>query len=147
MTYVDLSSDFSDEALAKLLDFGTIYLSGGNTFAFMNDSRQRNLMPILKKHLSNGGLLIGASAGSIMMTPTIELAKFGDENTVELTDLVGFNFVDFEFQPHFEESQNDEYLSAYMRKNTNTLYLSRDHSGLFYEDGAITLFGEVKKCD
>ena len=84
--YFDLSDVFTDEMLAELSTYAAIYLSGGNTFTFMDMARKRGLQTILEQYLANGGVLIGASAGSIMCTPSIELAKFGDENEVGMTD-------------------------------------------------------------
>lgn len=140
--YFDLSEDFSDDALTNILDYGTIYLSGGNTYVFMDSARKRNLYPILKKHLSNNGLLIGASAGSIMMTPSISLAGFEDENIPNLKDTTGFNFVDFEFHPHFN---NIDYAFEHMRNKDNDLYVCKDGEGMFYSNGEVKLFGEVSK--
>lgn len=144
--YFDLSDDFSDEALSKLLDYGAVYLSGGNTYACMDSAKKRNIYPILKKHLENGGLLIGASAGSIMMTPTIDLAGIGgDKNTPNLKDTAGFNFVDFEFHPHFKDKEVPDYLSEYMKGEEHDLYTCKDGSGIFYSNGETILFGEVSK--
>lgn len=144
--YFDLSSNFSEEALLKLLDYGAIYLSGGNTYAFMDAANKRNIYPILKKHLENGGLLIGASAGSIMMTPSINLAGIGgDKNTTNLKDTAGFNFVNFEFHPHFKDNEVPDCLSEYMKGKDYNLYTCKDGSGIFYSNGEIRLFGEVSK--
>lgn len=142
--YFDLSKDFSDEELAKLLDYGAIYLSGGNTYVFMDSARKRNIYPILEKHLENRGLLIGASAGSIMMTPSIDLAGLEDKNIPNLKDTTGFGFVDFEFHPHFKEG-NNEYISTYTRGKYNDLYVCKDGAGIFYSNGEIKLFGDVFK--
>lgn len=142
--YFDLSEGFSDEALAKLLEYGTIYLSGGNTYVFMDSANKRNLRPILKKHLDNEGLLIGASAGSIMMTPSIDLAGFEDENSPNLQNTKGFSFVGFEFHPHFHTEYNDR-LSQYMEKRSSEMYTCKDGSGIFYADGKISLFGGASK--
>ena len=145
--YFDLSGNFSDEALLKLLDYGAIYLSGGNTYVFMDSAKKRNIYPILKKHLENGGLLIRASAGSIMMTPTIDLAGIGgDKNTPNLKDTTGFNFVNFEFHPHFKNNEAPGCLSEYMKGKDYDLYTCEDGSGILYSNGEITLFGEVSKC-
>lgn len=142
--YFDLSENFSDEALAKLLNYGTIYLSGGNTYVFMDSARKRNIYPILKKHLENGGLLVGASAGSIMLTPSIDLAGFGDENTPNLNDTTGFNFVGFEFHPHYNPTDTD-YLLEYTKRKNIDLYMCKDGDGIFYSNGEIRIFGEVSK--
>ena len=144
--YFDLSNNFSDEALLKLLDYGAIYLSGGNTYVFMDSAKKRNIYSILKKHLENGGLLIGASAGSIMMTPSIDLAGIGgDENIPNIEDTVGFNFVYFEFHPHYKWGEDQNILSKYMERKVNDLYVCKDGGGIFYSNGEIKLFGEVSK--
>lgn len=144
--YFDLSDDFSDEALSKLLDYGAVYLSGGNTYAFMDSAKKRNIYPILKKHLENEGLLIGASAGSIMMTPSIDLAGIGgDKNTPNLKDTTGFNFVNFEFHPHFKDNEVPDYLSEHMKGKNHDLYTCKDGSGIFFSNGEVRLLGEVSK--
>lgn len=141
--YFDLSENFSNEDLRKLLGYGTIYLSGGNTYIFMDSARKRNIYSILKKHLEDGGLIVGASAGAIMMTPSIDLAGFEDENTPNLKDTSGFAFVDFEFHPHFKDTDVD-YLSSYMKKGDH-VYTCKDGDGIFYSNGEIKFFGEVSK--
>ncbi len=144
--YFDLSKNFSDERLLDLLNYGTIYLSGGNTYVFMNSANKRNLLPILKKHLNNNGLLIGASAGSIMITPSIDLAGDSDENIPHMKDTKGFGFVDFEFQPHFINSQEEQrYMSDYKSKREIEIYVCKDGDGVYVGQKSIEFFGEVKE--
>lgn len=145
--YFDLSSNFSDEILTQLPNhYGTIYLSGGNTYVFMDSARKRNIEPMLKKHLESTGLIIGASAGAIMMTPSIDLAGIEDENIPGLTDGAGFGFVDFEFHPHFKHEQEEcIFLSGYRKKKNRKLYVCPDRSGLFYSEGKIKLFGDTSE--
>lgn len=138
--YFDLSQNFSDEDLSKLVSYGVIYLSGGNTYTFLDSANKRCLKEILQKVLDRGGLLIGASAGSLMMTPTIGLASHCDENSVSLQDTKGFSFVPFEFHPHYIDSDND-FLSGY--KTNSKIYLCRDGDGVFISDSEIKKFGDV----
>lgn len=138
--YFDLSSDFSGIDLEKLLDYKIIYLSGGNTYEFLKDAKERNLKNILKQ--STSALLIGASAGSILMTPTIDICSIEDENTVNLSDTSGFGFVDFEFSPHFKESDRELLLNY---KKDRDIYLCKDGDGIFYNNGEIKLFGDITK--
>lgn len=142
--YFDLSKNFSDEDLMRLLNYGTIYLSGGNTYIFMDSANKRNLQAILKKHLENDGLLIGASAGSIMMTPSIDLAGLEDENSPNLQNTKGFGFVDFEFHPHFD-IKDENRLSNFSEKRNYEIYTCKDGSGIFYSNGEVKLFGETTK--
>lgn len=138
--YFDLSNNFSDGDLNRLVEYGVVYLSGGNTYTFLNSAKKRNLQPILEKILDKGGLLIGASAGSLMMTPTIELAA--SENLISLQDSSGFNFVPFEFFPHYT-AEGKGFPSQYATKNT--IYLCKDGDGVFVSDRGIKKYGDVNE--
>lgn len=143
--YFDLSDAFTDEMLAELSAYAAIYLSGGNTFTFMDSARKRGLQTILEQHLANGGVLIGASAGSIMCAPSIEIAKFGDENEVGMTDFSGFGFVDFEFHPHFVGTMEEkELLCEYQKKNARKIYVCKDGAGLYATNTGVESFGGVE---
>lgn len=143
--YFDLSSAFTDEMLATLPDYAAVYLSGGNTFTFMDSARKRGLQTILERYLADGGVLIGASAGSIMCAPSIELAKFGDENEVGMTDFAGFGFVDFEFHPHFSGDWDEsERLAEYQGAHKRAIYTCKDGAGLHITNSGVEPFGEAE---
>lgn len=146
LTYFDLSDNFSDQQLEGILQFGTIHLSGGNTFGFLDYIKQRSFEKILRTHLDNKGLIIGVSAGSLVLTPNIKIAEFpeADENVVGLTDLSALNFVNFEFQPHFKESQI-EMLQDYSKSSDSIIYAATDSDGVLVIDEEIKLFGKVLK--
>lgn len=139
--YFDLSNNFSDKKLKELLSYGTIYLSGGNTYVFLDYLKRRDMYPILKEHLNNNGLIIGASAGSIVLTPSIDLAGDCDENTPLILDTSGLAFVDFEFYPHFtNETEQLKYLSKYKKNKHTKIYLCKNGSGIFYFNKQIKQF-------
>ena len=143
--YFDLSSDFSDDELKTLSSYKTIFLSGGNTFTFMESAQNRNLYSLLKEVLDNGGLVIGQSAGAIMTTPSIDIAAWGDGNDVNLVDTSGFSFVDFEFHPHFNESKAElDFVSEYSTKKNGKVYACKDGDGILISDRSINLFGNIK---
>lgn len=144
--YFDLSARFSDAKLQSLNEYRVIYLSGGNTFVFMNDARKRNLYPILKHVADAGGLLIGASAGSLMLSPSIESASDEDENSVGMTDFTGFSFVDCEFYPHWVSSESQRaFLDGYKKRHDATIYTCEDGGGIFLEGSSILTFGNITK--
>ena len=142
--YFDLSDLFTDEMLATLPTYAAIYLSGGNTFTFMDMARKRRLQTILEQHLANEGILIGASAGSIMCTPSIEIAGHEDANEVGMTDFTGFGFVDFEFQPHFTDTPDERaWLVEYQQKHGQKIYACKDGSGLHVTNTEVIRFGNI----
>jgi dipeptidase E len=107
-----------------LSDYGTIYVCGGNTFKLMKYVAQSNFKDEVIKCLDRGGLYIGTSAGSIIVTPTIRIAGEidPDENSVNLTNLEGMNLVDFEILPHYSP-ENDAELEAYKKKTSREIKL------------------------
>lgn len=144
--YFDLSENFSDEQLLGLTAYGTIYLSGGNTYVFMDSANKRDLLFVLKKHMEQDGLLIGASAGAIMMTPSIDIASNEDENTPNLEDTTAFGFLDFEFHPHFSNSSEElKYLSQYHKEKGVEIYVCKNGDGLFVSNNQVQLFGTTMK--
>lgn len=132
LEYFDLSDQFSDEDLKRVLNYGTIHLSGGNTYEFLNWIRKRHFKSLLKAHVEKNGLIIGVSAGSIILTPTITIAS--SENTIGLKDATGLNFVDFEFNPHFQNTAEElEKLTRYSLQTPNIIYSCSDKNGIFFD--------------
>jgi len=145
--YFDLSSQYTIKKLKQTLQFGAIHLSGGNTFQFLNSVRKRSFQKILKRHLDNEGLIIGVSAGSIILTPSIHTASFnGDVNAIRLRDWTGLNLLPFEFYPHFNSSKNEiDKLIDHSVSTENLILACMDGDGILFENNRITCIGNVTK--
>ena len=93
--------DFMDDILNS---YDVLHLPGGNTWLFLYMLRERNLLPAIKRFSDNGGVIIGESAGSIIMTPNIEIAKFADPDIVgDLLDSTqSLGLVPFTIKPHWQ---------------------------------------------
>jgi dipeptidase E len=124
-----------------------IFLSGGNTFYFLEHLRKKNLLRELKAFVARGGVLAGLSAGAIIMTPNINTAGFPafdcDENEEGLLDWKSLGLVKFEFFPHYVNSRRYSIeLSSYTELSKYPLYASRDGSGIIVEGSDIKFIGE-----
>lgn len=147
LKYFDLYDNYSDDRLNEVFNFGTILLSGGNTFEFINLIRKRFFNIVIKKHLHNKGLLIGVSAGAIVLTSRINIAiTAGDINSVFIEDLNGLKILPFEFFPHFlgSKKQYDDIIN-YSYKTKNNIYVCSDSDGIFYENNHIHCIGNLFK--
>lgn len=105
--YYDLDLEYEENRFNTIFENDAIHLSGGNTFYFLSLLQKRNAMELLRSYVHKGGILIGVSAGSILTTPTIEMAGYGkdaDENHIGLMDKQALALVDFEFSPHWDGS-------------------------------------------
>ncbi|MFC1953750.1 Type 1 glutamine amidotransferase-like domain-containing protein, partial [Chloroflexota bacterium] len=96
--YFELDEDYYPDKLDTLLSCDAIHLSGGNTYYFLHWLRKRGLMDTLTQYVSQGGVLIGVSAGSILMTPDISTSSISDDKQMEgESGYKGLNLVDFSF--------------------------------------------------
>ncbi|WP_142413926.1 Type 1 glutamine amidotransferase-like domain-containing protein [Hathewaya massiliensis] len=149
--YFDLDLEYDELKIFDIFKFDAIHLSGGNTFYFLHLLRKRGLIENLQSYVSKGGVLIGVSAGSILMTKTIEIAghgKDGDENIIGIQNNSALNLVDFEFMPHWdgtEESLNS--VRSYARLNNTVVYVCKDGDGIVVDNDNVRLIGNVVKIE
>jgi dipeptidase E len=134
------------ELIFKTADM--IYLSGGNTFYFLKSILRNHLDRLLLEFVLRGGVLVGLSAGAIVMTPSIATASYPkfdrDENTVGISNFEAMGLVDFEFFPHF--TPEPEYSSELQKQSKlikHPLYGVSDGGGIVVENGRLSFFGDV----
>ena len=72
--YYDLDQEYQPDQLGVLLSCDAVHLSGGNTFTFLYRLRQRGMIEVLQQYAANGGVLIGTSAGAMLLTRAIATA-------------------------------------------------------------------------
>ena len=146
---VAIDRPLSPRAEAALFACDAIFLGGGNTFAFLKSLRERGLIPKLRAFAKRGGILLGLSAGSILLTPKIATAEVPsldkDNNEVGLRNLAALGLVRFEFSPHYSRSvRADRELLRYSRRLSHPVYACADGEGIVVRNGRIRLIGNVK---
>ncbi len=121
-------------------DFDVIYMCGGNTFYILDRIRKTGFDKIIRKHLLNGKLYVGVSAGSIILSQSIELAGWGseaDENFIKLHNLRGLNFTNFVLFPHYKDKLRAE-IGEFRKKVNYSVENLRDGE-------AIEIIGDKKR--
>jgi len=133
---VDISADGVDWK-ARLKDVDVLWLTGGNTFHLLNQARKTGFDTWLKQH-GKGKVYVGASASTILLTPTIAIAAEpgGDENFCGITDFTGLHYVDFEVEPHCDAARF-ETMAEYAARTPNALYALDDLSAIRVVDGQV----------
>jgi dipeptidase E len=131
-----------------LFSADAIFLGGGNTFYFLKQIRERRLLAKFRSFVKRGGVLMGLSAGGILMTPNIMTASVpsmdSDENEVGLKDLKALGLVPFEFSPHYHPSRSvDRELLAYSRRLPHPVYACADGQGVIVKSGSVQFVGRV----
>ena len=130
------------------LDTDAIYLSGGNTFSFKHSLQRAKLEPALQRFVAKGGALLGQSAGSILMTPSLATSSIGpivDDNEVGLKDLSGLGLIDISFVPHYAARREIvTRLRKFSASSKNRLLIAaEDGAGVIKSDGQVTILGPV----
>jgi dipeptidase E len=140
----ELGSSYDESKLQELYDCDLIHLSGGNTFQFLENINKRKFKDFLLKYLKKGGLLVGISAGSYVMTPTIEITTLYKDNP-PIIDYTAMNLVDFEFLPHYQNKEGmlDIFLKYSKNNEERTIYLCKDDSGIYVNDDEVELIGDL----
>ncbi|MDA8791868.1 Type 1 glutamine amidotransferase-like domain-containing protein [Bacteriovoracaceae bacterium] len=129
-------------------DSDCIHLAGGNTFSFLWNLREKNLMKKLRNFAKDGGVLCGTSAGSIILTKDIKLAGYPsfdkDDNEVGIKKLSSLNLVDFYFFPHFKSSKRYvEAIKSFSIKNKQKILACKDDSGVVVQNEKVEIVGDV----
>lgn len=152
--YFDIDEDYNENARKEAFKSDIVYLSGGNTIKFLKNIRRRKVDKDLNMFLKAGGVVIGVSAGAMLLTKSIACTvnyhseignlkettgyDYGDLNK---EDLIGLGLLDFEFIPHFKNSNKDVLLKGYIDSSSNTIFGCSDGAGLVIKDEEIEICG------
>jgi len=139
--FYDLDEPHSAEEMAELFACDAIHLSGGHTGGFLQRLRRSGILDPLRDWALRGGILIGTSAGAILMTPTIAIdAIFSGGKPEEVMNGGALNLLPFEFFPHLNVKST--YLAELVRYSTHTT-----RPIVAVNDGAgIVISGGLAKC-
>jgi dipeptidase E len=139
----------SAEELAGLMACDAIHLSGGDTRHFLDGLIQADMLALLRRWAEDGRVLIGASAGAILLTPTIALdAIFRGADPAREPTSAALNLAPFEFFPHLDQSP--AYLPAliaYSRSNNRPILACPDGDGVIVEDGEVEFIGNILRIE
>lgn len=137
----------SKSAISRALNTDIVYLAGGNTFYYLKHLRAQGLISALRDYAESGGVIVGLSAGALLLTPHIELASIpsheADENDVGLKNLRALGLVRFEFSPHYSprSGKSTRELLKYSRQTKNPVYACEDGGGLVIDRGEMRTLG------
>lgn len=96
----------ADRLRDAIFTAGAVYLSGGNTFEFLDYARTLGLFAVLERFEAEGGHIVAESAGSIILCDDIATAAIPtcnpDENDIGLTRFDGMGRIAFHISPHFD---------------------------------------------
>lgn len=103
--------DLDEQRPELLLDYDVVEFIGGNPFYLLDCMRKCDCKKVLQR-LAQEKVLIGWSAGALVMGPSLELVnRYSPEmNFLNLTDLTAMELTEREVLPHY-----DKFLKRYDR--------------------------------
>jgi dipeptidase E len=138
--------EWSGSFISEIGSFDAIYISGGNTYNLLYHIMLRKLDSTIKK-FTKDKVVIGTSAGGIVLTPSIKISV--EPNEFNLTNFTGLNQVDFNFYPHFEPNNKmTDELEDFINQKENfgrLIYAATNNSAISVVGDKIKLIGEVTK--
>jgi dipeptidase E len=129
---------------ARLRDVDVVFVSGGNTFHLLNQFRKTGFDKWLKTAVKEK-VYVGVSAGSIIATPTIDVAAIppGDPNLPNIENLRGLNFVGFEVEPHCSGGRFAT-IEYYAQSRSNPVYAIDDETALKVDGKSVEVVSQGK---
>ena len=137
------------EAQSISLDkYNVIYVCGGNTFKLLKFAKEKSFSENIKQLLDRDGFYIGVSAGSIIMSPSIDIANEiePDSNDANITDFDSFGIIPFHIMPHYYPDIEDEVKKFENRHSVEVKRLTNDQA-LFVKNSTIELVEQLKEMN
>jgi dipeptidase E len=144
-SYCDIDKEHDPVHMERLRNCDAIFLSGGNTYYFLKNLQQRGFVPFLRDFSAIGGILIGVSAGAMVMSPTIDVAGIIDPNDVQLKDTSAFDLAQLHILPHYSSDLHEDALTNFSKTVDQPVFGCKDNSGIILEDNRIKAYGDVVK--
>ncbi|OGI58391.1 hypothetical protein A3F19_02165 [Candidatus Nomurabacteria bacterium RIFCSPHIGHO2_12_FULL_37_29] len=135
--------DFVDLETEPTIDFSSyrvIYVCGGNTFKLLKFARKANFQSSVNNLIKRNGVYVGVSAGSIIVSPSINIANEvePDSNDIGLEDLTGFNITNLIILPHYSPEVEEE-TKAFETKYGVTVERLNNYQAVLIENGEKTI--------
>ncbi|MDP4162732.1 MAG: Type 1 glutamine amidotransferase-like domain-containing protein [Bacillota bacterium] len=97
-------TDIEFESPDKLQKYDVIYINGGNPFYLLHHMKRSGADLILKELSKQNVLIVGVSAGTMVLGPHIEVVRYftPQMNHVNLEDMRGLGLTDKILFPHYD---------------------------------------------
>lgn len=124
LNYIEFDNQKTIDCKFKRADI--IYLGGGNTIRYMQMIKKFKLDEKIKESVSQNKVLVGLSAGAII------LSRFGSsdsrhyKNMNKFTSANGLGFLDIFLAPHFSNSGRKDDMPRIMKNKSNYVAIGLD---------------------
>lgn len=131
--------DFDAQPAEQLSEYGVVVLMGGNPYYLLHSIREHHGEAALRA-VAEHGLLIGWSAGALVLGPTIAIIDryLPQLNFIGLQDRTALGLTEVQILPHYSKQQKrdaatEEKCRSYERDNHCTVLRLDDGEGVLLE--------------
>jgi dipeptidase E len=141
--YFDLETGYDSGRIDEMFQVGAVHLSGGSTYHFLQNLQNRNFLSVLQEFAAGGGVLIGVSAGALLMTQHIEASLLYGDPFIEGLDTRALSLVDWEFFPHLKSMITEDQVIAYSLRSEKRILSCEDGEGIVVTGQGIRYIGNI----
>jgi len=132
----------TENIIDHLKDKDIIWVAGGVCGYLMYWMRRRQLDKHIRSLLDSGIVYVGSSAGSMVCSPTLDLAEnYLTDMEYGASAIPGLGLIDFDIFPHFEDHLLKEIKQSYFGQK---MYLLKNGEAILVEDQQIEVFGQSR---
>lgn len=141
VTDYDIKGKTEAELIADLTPYDLIYVEGGNVFYLLYHMRLSGMDKALPKLLKSGKIYVGSSAGSAVLSPTIEHATMFDSVDAAslLKDYRGLGLIKEQIHPHSGKAKYADREKETIKKWGSRLTLLRDDQVMIVNGDKISI--------
>ena len=137
--------DFDVQSPFELMQYDVVELIGGNPYYLLNSIQKHGFLDALA-HFAQNRLLIGCSAGALVLAPSLDLIDVytPEMNIVGLTDLSACNLTDIQILPHYSKFLKkydafEEKCAKYEQAHNCKIIRLNDGEGVITDNSSITI--------
>ena len=141
---LDLDGKTESELWKILTNADVVYVEGGSSFYLLKSIKESGFDKVVKKLLPQGLIYMGASAGSYVACPTIEMATWKHQDKYDhygITDLTAMKLVPFLLSAHYKP-ENQELLKEKISQVSLSVKILNDDQAIMAQDGNFKLIGK-----
>ena len=140
---IDIDGKNEDELRAIFKNFDGVFMNGGSTFYLLKSIRESGFEKVIKELLPTGFIYIGASAGSYVACPTIEMSLWPHQDKYshyDMEDVKGMNLVPFLVTVHYTP-EHEELLKEKIPTASLPVHILTDEHAIIVRDGVMEFLG------
>lgn len=120
------------EIRSDLAGISVLYISGGNTNYLLYQSQQCNFAEFVREFVSQGGIYVSTSAGSIIAGPTLPPYLWNDhDDSPAPADFIAYGMVSFTVVPHWGSTW---FRDVYLHGRIEQIYNPHDQPYILLND-------------